>query len=468
MRFKKTFLNVVSLAGAAWLASVATPTAGSDLDDVRAKVRAKYPTVRQLPTIELASWLSDTNRPSPILLDVRTEAEYEVSHLPGARRVDSRASASQIVATLDRGLPVVTYCSVGYRSSQMAERLEKAGLTNVFNLDGSIFQWANEGKPLEQGGKPVHPYNKAFGKLLREEIRAQVPPVKACNATSELMLRQRVNSLTLLAVLLTWESLVPFFTYFVERRVERVRHGLKNVVLGVLNALLTGLGFAALWWATAQWARAHNFGMLCWLPLPDWARLAGAFLLFDAWMYWWHRLNHRIPFLWRFHRTHHSDPNMDVTTANRFHIGEIALSSVLRVPVIALLGLQVSQLALYEMAMFTVVQLHHANIALPAWLDRALRVVIVTPFMHKVHHSRWQAETDSNYSSLFSFWDRLFRSFRFREDPHTIQFGLQEFDSAENHTLIGLLTTPLKPSRRITVQPSQTNPLTQTIKHWLG
>jgi sterol desaturase/sphingolipid hydroxylase (fatty acid hydroxylase superfamily) len=227
-----------------------------------------------------------------------------------------------------------------------------------------------------------------------------------------------------------------------------VRHGLKNLVLGVLNSLLTGLGFAALWWTTAQWSQAHEFGLLNGLRLPGWARLAGAFLLFDAWMYGWHRLNHRIPFLWRFHRTHHSDPTMDVTTANRFHIGEIAFSSILRVPVIALLGLRLWELALYELAMFTVVQLHHANIALPARLDRALRVVIVTPFMHKVHHSRWQPETDSNYSSLFSFWDRLFHTYRLRDDPRTLRFGLQEFDGQENHTLTGLLATPLKQVQR--------------------
>ena len=287
-------------------------------------------------------------------------------------------------------------------------------------------------------------------------------------ALHELNRWQGITSLTLLVILLAWESLVPFFVYFTGNTSERLRHGLKNVTLGVFNALLTGFVFAGLWWAAAEWARANGFGLLHWLSLPGWARLAVAFLLFDAWMYWWHRLNHRVPFLWRFHRTHHSDPKMDVTTANRFHIGEIVLSSVLRVPVIALLGLQLWELALYEMAMFTVVQLHHANIALPAWLDRSLRIVIVTPFMHKVHHSRWQRETDSNYSSLFSFWDRLFRTFRFRDDPYTIQFGLQEFDGAENHTLTGLLSTPRKPSRRITAQQSQTHPLAQTLKHWPG
>ncbi len=252
----------------------------------------------------------------------------------------------------------------------------------------------------------------------------------------------------LLSLLLAWESLLPFFTYFARDAGARVRHGLKNFLLGAFNSLLTGLGFAALWWTAAQWAQAHQFGLLRCLPLPEWARLAGGFLLFDAWMYWWHRLNHRVPFLWRFHRTHHSDLRMDVTTASRFHVGEIAFSSVLRVPVIALLGLRLWELALYELAMFTVVQWHHANIGLSVWLDRALRAVIVTPFLHKVHHSRWQPETDSNYSSLFSFWDRLFGSFRLRDNPHALQFGLQEFDGPENQSLAGLLATPFRGVRR--------------------
>jgi sterol desaturase/sphingolipid hydroxylase (fatty acid hydroxylase superfamily) len=259
-----------------------------------------------------------------------------------------------------------------------------------------------------------------------------------------------ISAVTVLLLLLVWESAAPFGFYFVGNSQERFLHGLKNLVLGILNALLIGLVFVALWWTTAEWAQAHNFGLLNWLGLPDWAHVVGAFLLFDAWMYLWHRLNHRVPFLWRFHRTHHSDPTMDVTTASRFHLGEIIISSILRIPVIALLGVELWELALYETAMFTVVQLHHANIVLPAWLDRRLCLLIVTPSMHKVHDSRWQPETDSNYSSLFSFWDRLFGTFRWRLNLSTLQYGLEEFDLPEHHTLIGLFTTPAKQVRRKT------------------
>jgi sterol desaturase/sphingolipid hydroxylase (fatty acid hydroxylase superfamily) len=182
--------------------------------------------------------------------------------------------------------------------------------------------------------------------------------------------------------------------------------------------------------------------------LQGWQRWAAVLLLFDVWMYWWHRLNHRIPWLWRLHRVHHSDPRMDVTTAHRFHLGEMLLSCLLRVPVLALLGMSLAELASYEVLMFANVQLHHANVALPAWLDRIVRTVLVTPALHKVHHSRLRDETDSNYGSLFSWWDLLFVSRRTRADSelHSICFGLDGFDASRQQSLTGLLKMPVQPT----------------------
>jgi sterol desaturase/sphingolipid hydroxylase (fatty acid hydroxylase superfamily) len=251
-------------------------------------------------------------------------------------------------------------------------------------------------------------------------------------------------ALVVLLLLLTWESIAPFFLQFARARADRTRHALRNLALGGLNALLNGVICVGLWWAVAHWAADHGFGLLRWFTLPAWPHWLSAFILLDLWMYGWHRLNHRMAFLWRFHRVHHSDPAMDVTTASRFHAGEIALSCVMRLPIIALLGIGLLELVVYESVMFAVVQLHHANVKLPDHLERALRVFIVTPNMHKVHHSNWQPETDSNYSSLFSFWDRLFRTFRLRADPRSLQFGLHELARPEDQTLKGLLTTPFK------------------------
>ncbi|EEF62491.1 sterol desaturase family protein [Pedosphaera parvula] len=261
------------------------------------------------------------------------------------------------------------------------------------------------------------------------------------NFIRNLELIRSVVAFTGLMLLLTWESFAPFFAYTAGR--QRGTHVFRNLVVGVINALLVGFVFASLWFAVSQWAERNQFGVLNYLKVPIVFHFPGALLLLDCWMYWWHRINHRIPFFWRFHRMHHSDVHMDVTTASRFHLGEIFFSSCLRIPLIALLGIRFWELIVYETIMFLVVQLHHANVGLPRRVDNLLRLLIVTPAMHKVHHSRWRIETDSNYSSLFSFWDRLFRSFRLRKDSHTIHFGLDEFDLAEDQTLSGLMKTPL-------------------------
>ncbi len=249
-----------------------------------------------------------------------------------------------------------------------------------------------------------------------------------------------------LVLFVAWESLRPFFDFFRSSPRSRTLHIVKNLVLGAINSLVIAVVFVAAWVAASIWAEANDFGLLNQLSrlgLPGWAHAVGAILLFDAWTYVWHRLNHRVAFLWRFHRVHHADAHMDVSTAGRFHVGEIVFSSILRIPLIALLGVYAWELLLYETIMFAVVQFHHANVGLSPGLDRLLRAVIVTPAMHKVHHSRLQPETDSNYSALFSFWDRVARSFRLREDPHTIDFGLDEFDDPEHETLAGLMKLPL-------------------------
>jgi sterol desaturase/sphingolipid hydroxylase (fatty acid hydroxylase superfamily) len=159
-------------------------------------------------------------------------------------------------------------------------------------------------------------------------------------------------------------------------------------------------------------------------------------------------MNHRIPFLWRFHRMHHSDPAMDATTGTRFHFGEIAMSSAIRLVLIPAIGIPLIPMLIYDTILTASVQFHHSNLALPNQADRWMRYLLVSPFMHKVHHSRWRPETDSNYSSLCSVWDRVFGSYREKEDYRKIHFGLDEFDSSEHQTLRGLLATPFVSASR--------------------
>jgi rhodanese-related sulfurtransferase len=146
----------------------------SDWAALRSQIRARYPSVRQITTDDLAAWLEDKSRPAPLLLDVRTEKEFAISHLQTARRVEPAAAASEAIAgQTNKDTPIVTYCSVGHRSSALAERLQHAGFANVRQLDGSIFQWANEGRPLFRGNQQVHevhPFNKAWGKYLKAEL----------------------------------------------------------------------------------------------------------------------------------------------------------------------------------------------------------------------------------------------------------------------------------------------------------
>jgi len=251
-----------------------------------------------------------------------------------------------------------------------------------------------------------------------------------------------------LILLFLWESVHPFYAYFTGSFKMRGKHALRNLAIGALNGLLVSLIFVGLWLAASVWADENRFGLMHWLQdavsLPVWAHAAGAILLLDLWTYTWHRINHEVPFFWRFHSVHHSDNKMDVTTASRFHLGEIFFSSLFRIPLIALFGVYLWELVLYEIVMFAVVQFHHSNIGLSEKADRWLRTLIVTPNMHRVHHSRWQPETDSNYSSLFSFWDRLARTFRLNPKPETIQLGLEEFDREEDQTIKGMMKTPVK------------------------
>jgi sterol desaturase/sphingolipid hydroxylase (fatty acid hydroxylase superfamily) len=250
-------------------------------------------------------------------------------------------------------------------------------------------------------------------------------------------------ALVALAVLWTLEGWIPFFHDFNERG-KRFPHAGRNFALGAFNALVMGALFSGLVvWASTR-ARGSGMGLLPWLGLPAWAETLLAVLIFDAWMYLWHRLNHIVPILWRFHRVHHSDPRMDVTSGVRFHPGEIALSFLVRIPVVPLLGITVWQLALYESLLLPVILFHHSNLAISGKADAVLRWIIVSPNMHRVHHSDWQPETDSNYASVFSWWDRIFRSYRWREDYHAIQYGLREFADPGWHTLKGILKTPLK------------------------
>jgi rhodanese-related sulfurtransferase len=150
---------------------------------LKQSLRHRFAKVEWITTAQLADWLADKQRPPPVLLDIRTEEEWNVSHLPGARRVDPNAPVENVISGMQKETPIVTYCAVGYRSGALATKLQAAGFTNVRNLEGSIFQWANEHRPLVREDQPVttvHPYSSLWGRLLIDEARAplEVSPAK--------------------------------------------------------------------------------------------------------------------------------------------------------------------------------------------------------------------------------------------------------------------------------------------------
>src|SRR5262245_61411264 len=241
-----------------------------------------------------------------------------------------------------------------------------------------------------------------------------------------------------LILLLTIESWLPS----AGNRRRRMTHVTRNMTLGLLNTLAVALLAAPLIANVAGWAEESRFGLLNLLSLPPAIATVTAILLFDGWLYLLHRANHKLGFLWRFHRVHHSDPEMDSTTALRFHTGEVLISSALRLAVIPLLGIMLWQLLVYESLMLPVILFHHSNVHFPEKVDQWLRALVVSPAIHRVHHSRARVETDSNYSIIFSFWDRIGGTFRLRKDGRPVDFGLAEYDGEEWQRVRGLLATP--------------------------
>jgi sterol desaturase/sphingolipid hydroxylase (fatty acid hydroxylase superfamily) len=245
-------------------------------------------------------------------------------------------------------------------------------------------------------------------------------------------------SFGLLVCFLAWESAAPAWQAF--KAGDRFSHGARNLALGVINSVVIATVFAGLWAAAIEASFNTNSGLLRQFELSPIAAALIAIIALDLWTYAWHRLNHIVPFFWRFHRVHHSDARMDVTTATRFHLGEIVLSSLLRVPVLFGLGADLWHLALYELMMFSVVQFHHSNIRLPDTIDWLLRLFVVTPAMHRVHHSRDPHHQRSNFTSLLSIWDRIFGTFVTVEAAETLPLGVEGFDDVR---LVGILSSPI-------------------------
>ena len=195
--------------------------------------------------------------------------------------------------------------------------------------------------------------------------------------------------------------------------------GVDTLVLRIMAALAVPVAAVA----AAFFAKDQGIGLLNTVDWPYWLKVIFALLVLDLAIWLQHLASHKIPIFWRLHQVHHADRDIDVTTAVRFHPIEIALSMLWKIVVVVPLGASPFAVFLFEVILNALAMFNHANIAVPAWLDRILRLVVVTPDMHRVHHSVLRGEHNRNYGFNLSVWDRLFRTYL--AEPKDGQLGMR-------------------------------------------
>lgn len=240
-------------------------------------------------------------------------------------------------------------------------------------------------------------------------------------------------------LLATMETVRPF-----RPEVARASRWIRHLLLVALGSLLTRFALPMLAVAAALLADERGQGLLNLLAVPAWLAIPLGIVLLDLAIYWQHRVFHLWPPLWRLHRTHHSDTSFELSTAVRFHPIEIWLSMSIKVAVVTLLGIPAIAVLLFEILLNASSLFTHSNFSLPAGLDQRLRRLLVTPDMHRIHHSIRPQESNSNYGFCLSVWDRLFRSYRERseEDPKTMPIGLEQFRNPSEQNWWRLLGQP--------------------------
>lgn len=207
-----------------------------------------------------------------------------------------------------------------------------------------------------------------------------------------------------------------------------------------------------------------SFGLLHTVPLPFPVDFLLGFLLMDLSFYYWHRANHVVPLLWRFHNVHHVDPDLDVSTSFRFHFGEVLFSSGFRALQIYLLGISVFTYLVYELVFQCETMFHHSNVRLPIDFERGLNRIIVTPRMHGIHHSMVKEETNSNYSVIFSWWDLMHRTRNLQVRQPQIVIGVAAYSNPEDNKFWNLLVLPFRKQREYWRLPNGDQPKRISVK----
>lgn len=178
------------------------------------------------------------------------------------------------------------------------------------------------------------------------------------------------------------------------------------------------------------------------LDLPLWFHIFLTILFMDFMLYVWHYLNHNMPLFWRFHRVHHSDLNMDVSTATRFHIGELMISAVIKIGLIYFIGAKLLSMAIFESTLVLITQFHHSSLKVPERFEKIFWIFFVPPSMHRIHHSVKIRERNTNYGAILSVWDRMFRTLIRGIDQGKIVIGVGAYREPGQLDLRHLLLMP--------------------------
>ncbi|HEX8170183.1 MAG TPA: sterol desaturase family protein [Thermoanaerobaculia bacterium] len=256
------------------------------------------------------------------------------------------------------------------------------------------------------------------------------------------MITQRLAAWIVIAaafvVLVAAETLRPL-----RRSVEpKPRRVVRNLTTGAVSLALMTLLQAPLLLPVVRWTESHRIGLLQLVVWPRWIELAVALLLLDYTLWWWHRANHLVPLLWRFHLVHHIDRDLDASTAFRFHFGELTLSLGWRAVQIAVIGASAEAVWVWQSVLFVSTLFHHSNLRLPQTFERALVRLVVTPRMHGIHHSDRQDEANSNWSSILTCWDALHRTLRLDVPQESLTIGVPAYSAPSDVTIGKVLLVP--------------------------
>tara|TARA_B000000460_G_scaffold59316_1_gene39654 strand:+ start:285 stop:1124 length:840 start_codon:yes stop_codon:yes gene_type:complete len=256
------------------------------------------------------------------------------------------------------------------------------------------------------------------------------------------------TSILLGGIVFFWvlEGMIPLYSF----RYKKINHALLNIFFTTTTAII-GFGFAFLLLKSTLYVGGEQIGVIHIFNLPIWADVIISLLLLDLiGAYLVHFIQHKVPWMWKFHLVHHSDMNVDVTTGLRHHPGETVFRIIFTIIGVFVSGASIGMVMLYQSLSVLFAHITHANISIPKKIDVILSYILVTPNMHKIHHHYEMPLTDSNYGNIFSIWDRLFNTFSFINKQKSVVYGIDTYmDKSETNNLGTLLSIPFKKLKKV-------------------